>query len=85
MRRLRMSLNVTSSTNRVVAAPLETRAAIGFHDRNTDRFIALGHRHAVHDTRKVLAGPSSRFRSIACASLFPTSAVASGTKNYVVP
>ena len=38
--------------NRVVAAPLETRAAIGFHDRKTDQFLLSVTGQAVHDMRR---------------------------------
>ena len=64
--------------NRVVAAPLETRAAIGFHDRKTDQFLLSVTGQAVHDHRRVLAGPSSKSRWSKCAWWCPMSVAASG-------
>ena len=71
--------------NRVVAAPLETRAAIGFHDRKTDQFLLSLTGQAVHDTRKVLAGsvfkvPLERMRVVV-----PDVGGGFGMKNYVYP
>jgi carbon-monoxide dehydrogenase large subunit len=71
--------------NRVVAAPLETRAAVGFHDRDTDRFLLSVTGQAVHDTRKVLAGsvfkvPLERMRVVV-----PDVGGGFGMKNYVYP
>lgn len=70
--------------NRVVAAPLETRAAIGFHDRKTDAFLLSVTGQAVHDHRRVLAGvfkiPVERMRVVV-----PDVGGGFGTKNYVYP
>jgi aerobic carbon-monoxide dehydrogenase large subunit len=71
--------------NRVVAAPMETRAAIGFHDRNTGQFLLSVTGQAVHDTRKVLAGavfkvPLERMRVVV-----PDVGGGFGMKNYVYP
>ena len=71
--------------NRVVAAPLETRAAIGFHDRKTDRFLLSVTGQAVHDVRRVLAGsvfkvPLERMRVVV-----PDVGGGFGMKNYVYP
>jgi carbon-monoxide dehydrogenase large subunit len=71
--------------NRVVAAPLETRAAIGFHDRKTDQFLLSLTGQAVHDTRRVLAGsvfniPLERMRVVV-----PDVGGGFGMKNYVYP
>jgi carbon-monoxide dehydrogenase large subunit len=70
--------------NRVVAAPLETRAAIGFHDRKTDQFLLSVTGQAVHDHRRVLAGifktPPERMRVVV-----PDVGGGFGMKNYVYP
>jgi len=71
--------------NRVVAAPLETRAAVGFHDRETDRFTLTLTGQAVHDTRRVLANsvfqiPLERMRVVV-----PDVGGGFGMKNYVYP
>jgi aerobic carbon-monoxide dehydrogenase large subunit len=70
--------------NRVVAAPLETRAAIGFHDRNTGQFLLSVTGQAVHDHRRVLAGvfniPLERMRVVV-----PDVGGGFGMKNYVYP
>jgi carbon-monoxide dehydrogenase large subunit len=71
--------------NRVVAAPLETRAAIGFHDRKADRFLLILTGQAVHDTRRVLATsvfqiPLERMRVVV-----PDVGGGFGMKNYVYP
>ena len=71
--------------NRVVAAPLETRAAIGFHDRNTGQFLLSVTGQAVHDARRVLAGavfkvPLERMRVVV-----PDVGGGFGMKNYVYP
>jgi aerobic carbon-monoxide dehydrogenase large subunit len=71
--------------NRVVAAPLETRAAIGFHDRKTDEFMLSVTGQAVHDVRRVLAGsvfkvPLERMRVVV-----PDVGGGFGMKNYVYP
>ena len=70
--------------NRVVAAPLETRAAIGFHDPKTGQFLLSVTGQAVHDHRRVLAGvfkvPLERMRVTV-----PDVGGGFGTKNYVYP
>jgi len=70
--------------NRVVAAPLETRAAIGFHDRKTDQFLLSVTGQAVHDHRRVLASvfntPLERMRVVV-----PDVGGGFGMKNYVYP
>jgi aerobic carbon-monoxide dehydrogenase large subunit len=70
--------------NRVVAAPLETRAAIGFHDRNSGQFLLSVTGQAVHDHRRVLAGvlkiPPERMRVVV-----PDVGGGFGMKNYVYP
>jgi len=70
--------------NRVVAAPLETRAAIGFHDRRTDEFLLSVTGQAVHDHRRVLAGvfnvPLEQMRVVV-----PDVGGGFGMKNYVYP
>ena len=71
--------------NRVVAAPLETRAAIGFHDRNTDRFLLVLTGQAVHDTRRVLAGSIFRIPIERMRVVVPDVGGGFGMKNYVYP
>ena len=73
------------TNNRVVAAPLETRAAIGFHDRKTDQFFLSVTGQAVHDIRRQLAGsifkvPIERMRVVV-----PDVGGGFGMKNYVYP
>lgn len=71
--------------NRVVAAPLETRAAIGFHDRNTDHFLLSVTGQAVHDTRQVLAGSVFRIPLERMRVVVPDVGGGFGMKNYVYP
>ena len=71
--------------NRVVAAPLETRAAIGFHDRKTDRFRLILTGQAVHDTRRVLAGSVFRIPLERMRVVVPDVGGGFGMKNYVYP
>jgi len=71
--------------NRVVAAPLETRAAIGFHDRKTDQFMLSVTGQAVHDTRKVLAGSVFKIPLDRMRVVVPDVGGGFGTKNYVYP
>jgi carbon-monoxide dehydrogenase large subunit len=71
--------------NRVVAAPIETRAAIGFHDRKTDRFLLSLTGQAVHDTRKVLAGSVFRMPLERMRVVVPDVGGGFGMKNYVYP
>lgn len=71
--------------NRVVAAPLETRAAIGFHDGKTNQFVLSVTGQAVHGIRLVLAGsvfkiPIERMRVVA-----PDVGGGFGMKNYIYP
>ncbi|MEA2837034.1 MAG: aerobic carbon-monoxide dehydrogenase large subunit [Bradyrhizobium sp.] len=71
--------------NRVVAAPLETRAAVGFFDRNTDRFLLSVTGQAVHDIRRQLATsvfkvPLERMRVVV-----PDVGGGFGMKNFVYP
>jgi carbon-monoxide dehydrogenase large subunit len=73
------------TNNRVVAAPLETRAAIGYHDRKTDRFLLSVTGQAVHDIRRQLAGsifkvPFERMRVVV-----PDVGGGFGMKNFVYP
>jgi carbon-monoxide dehydrogenase large subunit len=71
--------------NRVVAAPLETRAAIGFHDRKTDRFLLSLTGQAVHDTRRVLAGSLFKIPIERMRVVVPDVGGGFGMKNYVYP
>jgi carbon-monoxide dehydrogenase large subunit len=71
--------------NRVVAAPLETRAAIGVHDRNTDRFLLTLTGQAVHDTRRVLATSVFRIPLERMRVVVPDVGGGFGMKNYVYP
>ena len=71
--------------NRVVAAPLETRAAIGFHDRKTDRFLLNLTGQAVHDTRRVLAGSVFKIPLERMRVVVPDVGGGFGMKNYVYP
>ena len=71
--------------NRVVAAPLETRAAIGFHDRKTDQFLLSVTGQAVHDTRKVLAGSVFKIPLERLRVVVPDVGGGFGMKNYVYP
>lgn len=71
--------------NRVVAAPLETRAAIGFHDRKTGQFLLSVTGQAVHELRRQLAGtifkvPIERIRVVV-----PDVGGGFGMKNYLYP
>ena len=71
--------------NRVVAAPMETRAAIGFHERKTDKFLLSVTGQAVHDIRRQLAGsvfkvPLERMRVVV-----PDVGGGFGMKNFVYP
>ena len=71
--------------NRVVAAPLETRAAIGFHDRSTDAFRLSLTGQAVHDTRRVLAETVFRIPLARMRVVVPDVGGGFGMKNYVYP
>jgi carbon-monoxide dehydrogenase large subunit len=71
--------------NRVVAAPLETRAAIGFHDRKTDRFLLSVTGQAVHDTRRVLANSVFKIPVEHLRVVVPDVGGGFGMKNYVYP
>jgi len=71
--------------NRVVAAPLETRAAIGFHDRKSDRFLLSVTGQAVHDTRRVLAGAVFKIPLERMRVVVPDVGGGFGMKNYVYP
>ena len=71
--------------NRVVAAPLETRAAIGFHDRKTDQFLLSVTGQAVHDTRRVLAGSVFKIPLERMRVVVPDVGGGFGMKNYVYP
>lgn len=71
--------------NRVVAAPLETRAAIGFHDRKTDQFLLSVTGQAVHDTRRVLAGAVFKIPLERMRVVVPDVGGGFGMKNYVYP
>ena len=71
--------------NRVVAAPLETRAAIGFHDRKTDQFLLSLTGQAVHDTRRVLAGSVFKIPIERMRVVVPDVGGGFGMKNYVYP
>jgi carbon-monoxide dehydrogenase large subunit len=71
--------------NRVVAASIETRAAIGFHDRKTDRFLLSLTGQAVHDTRKVLAGSVFKIPLERMRVVVPDVGGGFGMKNYVYP
>jgi carbon-monoxide dehydrogenase large subunit len=71
--------------NRVVAAPLETRAAIGFHDRKADRFLLTLTGQAVHDTRRVLATSVFRIPLERMRVVVPDVGGGFGMKNYVYP
>ncbi len=71
--------------NRVVAAPLETRAAIGFHDRKSGQFLLSVTGQGVHDAQRVLADtvfkvPRDRMRVVV-----PDVGGGFGMKNYVYP
>jgi carbon-monoxide dehydrogenase large subunit len=71
--------------NRVVAAPLETRGAIGVHDRNTDRFTLILTGQAVHDIRRVLATSVFRIPPERMRVVVPDVGGGFGMKNYVYP
>jgi carbon-monoxide dehydrogenase large subunit len=71
--------------NRVVAAPLETRAAIGFHDRKTGQFLLSVTGQAVHDVRRVLAGAVFRIPLERMRVVVPDVGGGFGMKNYVYP
>jgi aerobic carbon-monoxide dehydrogenase large subunit len=71
--------------NRVVAAPLETRAAIGFYDGKTDRFLLNLTGQAVHDTRRVLAGSVFRIPLERMRVVVPDVGGGFGMKNFVYP
>ena len=71
--------------NRVVAAPLETRGAIGFHDRKTDRFRLILTGQAVHDTRRDLATSVFRIPIERMRVTVPDVGGGFGMKNYVYP
>ena len=71
--------------NRVVAAPMETRAAIGFHDRKTGGFCLSLTGQGVHDLRRQLADtifkvPADRIRVVV-----PDVGGGFGMKNYLYP
>ena len=71
--------------NRVVAAPLETRAAIGFHDRKTGQFLLSVTGQAVHDTRRVLAGSVFKVPLEQMRVVVPDVGGGFGMKNCVYP
>jgi carbon-monoxide dehydrogenase large subunit len=71
--------------NRVVAAPLETRAAIGFHDRKTGQFLLSVTGQAVHDTRRVLAGSVFKVPLEHMRVVVPDVGGGFGMKNCVYP
>jgi carbon-monoxide dehydrogenase large subunit len=73
------------ANNRVVAAPLETRAAVGFYDRKTGQFLLSVTGQAVHDIRRQLATsifkvPLERIRVVV-----PDVGGGFGMKNFVYP
>jgi carbon-monoxide dehydrogenase large subunit len=71
--------------NRVVAAPLETRAAIGFHDRKTDKFLLSLTGQAVHDVRRALASSVFKIPLERMRVVVPDVGGGFGMKNYVYP
>ncbi len=71
--------------NRVVAAPMETRAAIGFHDRKTDRFLLSLTGQAVHEIRQVLASAVFKIPIERMRVVVPDVGGGFGMKNYVYP
>jgi len=71
--------------NRVVAAPMETRAAIGFHDRKSEKFLLSVTGQAVHDTRRVLAESVLKIPPDRLRVVVPDVGGGFGMKNYVYP
>ena len=71
--------------NRVVAAPLETRAAIGFHDRETGGFCLSLTGQAVHDIRRQLADTIFKIPSERIRVVVPDVGGGFGMKNYLYP
>jgi aerobic carbon-monoxide dehydrogenase large subunit len=71
--------------NRVVAAPLETRAAIGLHDRKTERLTLTLTGQAVHDTRRVLGNSVFKIPLERMRVVVPDVGGGFGMKNYVYP
>lgn len=64
--------------NRVVAAPLETRGALGEFDASSGRLHLTASAAGAHAIRDLLADQVFRVPVNSFASLFPTSAAASG-------
>ena len=65
--------------NRVVAAPLETRGALGAFDASSGRLHLTASAAGAHAIRSLLADGVFRIPPrTACASAFPMSAAASG-------
>ena len=64
--------------NRVVAASLETRGALGEYDSANDRLHLTASAAGAHAIRDLLAASVFRIPRESCASAFPTSAAVSG-------
>ena len=64
--------------NRVVAAPLETRGALGTFDAANGRLHLTASAAGAHAIRDLLADGCSKSHAKNCASAFPMSAAASG-------
>ena len=64
--------------NRVVAAPLETRGALGEFDAASGRLHLIASAAGAHGIRDLLANSVFRVARKNFASAFPTSAAASG-------
>jgi aerobic carbon-monoxide dehydrogenase large subunit len=71
--------------NRVVAAPMETRAAIGFHDRMTDGFCLSLTGQGVHDLRRQLAETIFKIPADRIRVVVPDVGGGFGMKNYLYP
>ncbi len=71
--------------NRVVAAPIETRAAIGSYDRATDQLLLTVTGQAVHEIRKQLAGAIFKIPIERLRVVVPDVGGGFGMKNYVYP
>jgi carbon-monoxide dehydrogenase large subunit len=71
--------------NRVVAAPMETRAAIGFHDRSTGQFLLSLTGQGVHETRRILAESVFKIPIERMRLVVPDVGGGFGMKNYVYP
>ena len=73
------------ANNRVVAAPLETRAATGFHDRKTGQFILSVTGQAAHDHRRQLAETVFRIPIERMRVVVPDVGGGFGMKNCLYP